>query len=183
MNKTLLSAALIAGFGIAAFAPQAARAADGTITFTGKVVANTCAFSVNSGSATGGPATNTIVLPVVFATALTTTGNVAGTTPFNIAVSGCDTNLASVQESWGGSNIAADGNLTNTGSAGNKVEVQLLNGTTNGVINLTSNNNSPIGNLTAGGVTLNYKAQYYANNGQAGTGLVNTSVTYTTLYQ
>ena len=175
MNKTLLSAALIAGFGIAAFAPLTARA-DGTITFTGKVVASTCTFNVNGGGASG---TGAVALPVVFTSALTAAGNVAGNTPFNIVVSGCDSNLTSVQERFSGTNIAADGNLKNTGTATN-VEVQLLSGTTT-VINLNTNANSPVGTLASGGVTLNYSAQYFAT-GAAGSGLVNTAVAYTTNY-
>lgn len=177
MNKTLLSAALIAGFGIAAFAPQTARA-DGTITFTGKVVANTCTFNVNGGGASG---SGTVQLPVVFTSDLTTSGNVAGNTPFNIVVSGCDSNLTSVQEKFGGSNINAAGNLTNTSATpAANVDVQLLSGTTT-VINLKTNANSPIGTLSGGGVTLSYSAQYHAT-GAAGSGLVSTSVTYTTNY-
>lgn len=175
MNKTLLSVTLIAGFGIAAFAPQTARA-DGTITFTGKVVANTCTFNVNGGGPGGSGA---VALPVVFTSALTTAGNVAGNKPFNIVVAGCDPNLTSVQEQFSGTNVLADGNLKNTGSASN-VEVQLLSGTTT-VINLNTNANSPVGTLASGGVTLSYSAQYYAT-GAAGSGLVNTSVTYTTSY-
>ena len=180
MNKTLLSAAMIAGFGVAAFAPQAASAAggDGIITFAGKVVANTCTFSVN-----GGAANATVTLPVVFTSTLAAAGQVAGTTPFTIAVAGCDTNLTSVQELFSGTNIAADGNLTNT-AATNKVEVQLLNGTTNAVINMNSSNGSatsPVANLASGGVTLSYKAQYFAT-GVSTSGIVSTSVTYTTSY-
>ena len=174
MNKTLLSAALIAGFGIAAFAPQAAHA-DGTINFTGKVVANTCTFSVAGGTANG-----TVTLPVVFTSALTAAGAVAGATPFNIVVSNCDTNLTSVQELFSGTNVSTtDGNLKNTGTATN-VEVQLLT-STGTAINLNTNANSPVGTLTGGAVTLSYKAQYFAT-GVSTSGLVNTSVTYTTSY-
>ncbi|MFC5580589.1 fimbrial protein [Rhodanobacter terrae] len=175
MNKTLLSAALIAGFGIAAFAPQTARA-DGTITFTGKVVANTCSFNVNS----SGSANGTVALPVAFTSALAASGAVTGKTPFTIVVSGCDSKLTSVQELFSGSNLMADGNLQNT-AATNNVEVQLLNGTTNSPINLNTGANSPVGTLSGGGVTLNYAAQYYAT-GVSTSGLVNTSVTYTTSY-
>lgn len=188
MKKIVLSAALAATFGAAALfstsAAAAAAAADGTITITGKVVANTCAFSVN-----GGSASNTVQLPVVFTTALNAAGAVAGNTPFTIKVSGCDPNLTSVQEQFGGNNInATDGNLKNIASAtspqtvAGNVEVQLVNATTSAVINLNTNNNSPVGNLSSGGVTLNYQAQYYAT-AAASAGLVSTTVTYTTQYQ
>jgi major type 1 subunit fimbrin (pilin) len=183
MKKTLLTAALLTAFGVAAVAPSAASAADGTITITGKVVANTCTFSVN-----GGSASSTVQLPVVFTTALTAAGNVAGNTPFTIKVSGCDPNLTSVQEQFGGSNInATDGNLKNIATAtspqtvAGNVEVQLLSGT-GAVINLNNNNNSPVGTLSSGGVTLSYQAQYYAT-AAASAGQVSTTVTYTTQYQ
>ncbi|GGA26430.1 fimbrial protein [Dyella nitratireducens] len=184
MKKIVLSAALAATFGAAALFSTSVAASDGTITITGKVVANTCSFSVN-----GGSASSTVQLPVVFTTALNAAGAVAGNTPFTIKVSGCDPNLTSVQEQFGGSNInATDGNLKNIATAtspqtvAGNVEVQLLNGTTNTVINLNNNNASPVGTLSSGGVTLNYQAQYYAT-AAATAGLVNTTVTYTTQYQ
>ena len=178
MKKTLLSAVMIASFGIAALASQAARAVDGTINFTGKVVANSCAFSVN-----GGSNTNTVVLPVVFTSSLTTAGSVAGTTAFTIAASGCDPNLTSVQAYFSGANVdATTGNLKNTGTATN-VQVQLLNGTTVMPLNAASATaqNSPVGTLSSGATTMNYKVQYYAT-GAVGAGLVNTSVAYTINY-
>lgn len=181
MKKTLLSAVMIASFGIAALASQAARAVDGTITFTGKVVANTCVFKVN-----GGSSSNTVVLPVVFTTALGTAGNVAGNTAFTIAASGCDTNLASVQAYFSSANVdGTTGNLKNTGTATN-VQVQLLNGTTSTVMPLNAGTataqNSPVGTLSSGAATMNYSAQYIAVGGAATAGLVNTSVAYTINY-
>lgn len=182
MKKIVLSAALAATFGAAALFSTTVTAADGTINFAGKVVANSCTFSVN-----GGTATNTVQLPVVFTTDLGSAGAVAGKTPFTIKVSGCDPNLTSVQEQFSGSNInAADGNLKNIATAtspqtvAGNVEVQLLNGNT--PIHLNTNANSPIGTLSNGGVTLTYQAQYYAT-AAATAGLVNTTVTYTTQYQ
>ncbi|WP_333680240.1 fimbrial protein [Dyella sp.] len=182
MKKIVLSAALATVFGAAALFSTSVAAADGTITITGKVVANTCAFSVN-----GGGASNTVQLPVVFTNALGTAGAVAGNTPFTIKVSGCDPNLTSVQEQFGGSNILADGNLKNIASAtspqtvAGNVEVQLLSGT-GAVINLNNITNSPVGTLASGSATLSYQAQYYAS-AAASAGQVSTTVTYTTQYQ
>lgn len=177
MKKTLLSSALVAVMAAVAFAPTA-QAADGTITITGKVVADTCTFSVN-----GGTASPTVVLPVVFYSQLNTAGSFAGATAVNIAVTGCDTNLASVQEKFGGTNLLPDGNLKNTGTAGTAVEVQLTNsgGT---AIDLNTNANSPVVTLASGGATLALKAQYYAPAAltSANVGTVSTTVTYTTQY-
>ena len=88
MNKTLLSAALIAGFGIAAFAPQAARASDGTITFNGKVLSSTCTVSNASGGIV------TVTLPDVPYTAFTGTGSTAGLKAFSLNLTGCPTTPA-----------------------------------------------------------------------------------------
>ena len=183
MKKTLLSAVMIASFGVAALASQAARALDGTITFTGKVVANTCVFKVN-----GGSSSNTVVLPVVFTSALTAAGNVAGNTTFTISATGCDPNLTSVQAYFSGSNIDTNGYLKNTGTgAANNVEVQLLNGTNSTPMPLNAATataqNSPVGTVSSSGAaTLSYAAQYIAVGGAATAGLVNTSVSYTINY-
>ena len=185
MNKTLLSAALIAGFGVAALAPQAARA-DGTISITGKVVANTCTFTFGGGAS--GTNSGTVVLPVVFTTALNAAAATAGKTPFTLTIASCDPNLSSVTETFGGSNIQADGNLKNIAGAvapqtvAGNVEVQLLSGIGAGtVMNLFSTPTQPAATLVSNGVVLNYQAQYYAT-AAATAGLVSTTVTYTTSY-
>jgi P pilus assembly protein, pilin FimA len=188
MNKTLLSAALIAGFGFAAFAPQTARAAtqnptpDGTITITGQVVAQTCKVDGNSYGTSDNVA---VTLPSVLTTQLASSGQVAQKTPFAINVTGCDPALSNVQTFFSGTNIdTTTGNLSNTGSASN-VQVQLLNSTSaamtlNGASAIAQN--SPVVTLSSGAATLNYYAQYYAT-GATGAGAVNTSVAFTLIYQ
>jgi major type 1 subunit fimbrin (pilin) len=183
MNKILLSAAIIASLGIAAIAPQTARAADGTITITGKVVAQTC--TVN-GNAFGTPASVNVALPLVLAPVLTSAGSVAGTTPFSIAIANCDPALTSVQTFFSGGNIdGSTGNLKNTGTA-TKVQVQLLNsGAAVMPLNggTASLQNSPTATLSSGAATLNYSAQYISPTGGATPGSVNTSVAFTMIYQ
>lgn len=190
MNKTLLSAALIAGFGIAAFAPQAARATDGTITITGAINAVTCKVG------TGSPNNIAVALPTVSNTAFTGAGSVAGSTGFSIVVSGCATTQTSATTYFeNGATDSTDGNLKNAGSAAN-VEVQLLNGaggslTAGSVILLNApaatQNSSVYTLVTSGttkGVTLNYFAQYYATAATAPTaGTVSTTVQYSMIYQ
>lgn len=182
MNKALLSAALIASFGVAAFAPQAAHASDGTITFAGKVTASTCTINVNA----TGSASATVTLPTVDVAALPSSGKVAGTTPFSIALTACTFNTAGNVGVYfePGANTLADGNLKNT-AATNNVEVQLLNNT-QGV--MTLNSASGAQNATTAAVTtsstsaaLNYYAQYYAT-AAATAGLVGSSVTYSVVY-
>ena len=60
MKKTILSAALAAVMGVVAFAPQNAKASDGTITFNGKITAQTCTIAGN-----GGGSSFTVTLPTV----------------------------------------------------------------------------------------------------------------------
>jgi major type 1 subunit fimbrin (pilin) len=187
MNKTLLSAALIAGFGIAALAPQNAQAAvDGTITVTGLVVAQTC--TVDAQASGGNADLKTVALPLVLAPALTAVGSTAGTTAFSIVVANCDKALSTVQTSFSGGNInAGDGNLTNPAGATN-VEVQLLNSsgtvmTLNGATPTLQN--SPVvalAGVASKGATLNYSARYYSLGG-ATAGAVSSTVAFTMVYQ
>jgi major type 1 subunit fimbrin (pilin) len=181
MNKTLLSAALIAGFGVAAFAPQAAQASDGTITVTGKVVAQTCKVDSN---AFGTQDAVAVSLPLVLSPVLTTSGAVAGKTSFQMAITGCDASLATVQAFFSGTNInALTGNLVNAGTA-TKVEVQLLN-SSSVVMPLNAATatlqQSPIVALSAGAATLQYFAQYISTGGSTA-GTVSTSVAFTMNY-
>lgn len=189
MNKTLLSAALIAGFGIAAFAPQTARAAaDGTITITGQVVAQTCTVDTN---AFGTPDLKTVALPLVLAPALSTVGNVAGLTAFNIVLAGCDSSLTSAQTFFSGGNIdATTGNLSNPAGA-TGVEVQLLDNNTASPTVMLLNQGTPtaqkssVVNLAASGgtkgATLKYSAQYVAT-GPVTAGAVSSTVQFTMVY-
>ena len=187
MNKLLLSAALVASVGVAALAPRTASAVDGTITITGKVVAQTCTVD---GSAFGTPDTSvTAAMPLVLAPVLATSGAVAGKTQFQMVVANCDPSLSSVQAFFSGPNIQTDGNLKNPTLAGNatNVEVQLLNSSST-VMNLNNATataqNSPVVTLTGSptkGATLTYFAQYYSTGGSTA-GNVNTTVQFTMNY-
>ncbi len=184
MNKTLLSAALLAGFGVAAFAPTAHAAANsGTINITGKVVADTCQLNVN------GTQNGTVTLPTVTtATLNASVGTVAGATAFNLTLTSCDTSAtsASLAFNTGANNDATTGNLKNTGTAGANVQVQLLNGGTSGsVINVASNANAPanIALTTGSSGTIAMAAQYYTKATSVVAGTVSTNATVTFSYQ
>jgi major type 1 subunit fimbrin (pilin) len=185
MTKTLLSAALIAGLGIAAFAPQTARAVDGTITVTGTVTAGTC--KVNSGS----PAAVAVTLPSVQTSALLTAGAVAGRTPFSLAISGCAAGIngATTYFEPGPTIDPSNGNLINSGTAAN-VQVQLLNGTGSSaaafsqiqLANPAATQNSGQVTITSGAATMNYYAQYFAKTAAVTSGTVSSSVQFTMVY-
>ncbi|HEY0200055.1 MAG TPA: fimbrial protein [Rhodanobacter sp.] len=180
MNKTLLSAALIAGFGVAALAPQTAKAVDGTINITGNITASTCKINgVDS------PATIAVTLPTVSTTSLNAAAAVAGRTPFAIALSECGALTKAATFFEPGPTVMADGNLTNATGTATGVEVQLLNAADFSAIALngaSGSQNSTQATLTDGAGTLSYYAQYYAT-AAAGAGTVATSVQFTMLYQ
>lgn len=183
MTKTLLSAALIAGLGLAALAPQAAKASDGTITFNGKITSSTCTVGVN-----GGGASNGVTLPTVATSALTgAIGKVAAATPFSVKLTACSFSPAGTVGLYfePGANTQPDGNLKNT-AATNNVEVQLLNAS-QGVMTLNSAPGSQNGStaIVAAGdtsATLNYYAQYYASAATVTAGTVTSTVTYSVVY-
>lgn len=192
MKKTLLTAAMIAAFGVAAIAPRMASAVDGTITVTGTIVSNTC--KVGSGS----PNNFTVTLPTISTSALTGSGAVAGSTAFSIAVSGCGTtgtpSKVTAYFEPGSTIDTSNGNLTNQAASGGStgVEVRLLNGSGS-----TANAFSPIvlgaasasqnsGSFTissSGTATMNYYAEYYQSLASVGAGSFTSSVQYTMLYQ
>ena len=179
MNKTLLSAALIAGFGIAAFAPQAAHAAStGTINFTGKVYADTCAISVNAGAAVALPVVATSAFAATVGTPLTSSA-----TNFSIALSACDTNLVSGKVAFNGTNIdASTGNLKNSLTSNNSnVEIQLLNSSA-AVINTSTNANAPTIALASGAGSTQLTAQYITTATATTAGMVSSSVGFTLTY-
>ena len=176
-NKTLLSAALIAACGVAALASAPARAAStGTINFSGKVLADTCTIAVNGGS--------TVTLPTVMTAAFgSTVGTTAGDTAFTVALSGCDTNTASAQMAFSGSNIDnTSGDLTNTASGGSNVRIRLLN-SSNQVVNAKTGTNAPSIAVASGSGSTQMKAQYISTATATTAGLVTSSVNFTLTYQ
>jgi major type 1 subunit fimbrin (pilin) len=179
MKKTLLSAALIASFGIAAFAPQTARAVDGTITFNGKVLNSTCSVSNAVSNVVA------VTLPDVQSTAFTASGSVAGLTPFSLVLTGCPTTPSGVVVgaafSGGSIDSVHAGTITNTGTSNVNVQMTDSSGT---ALNLSTNSN-PVNAVISGTgtATLGYKAQYYQPTATAITaGTVTASVSYTLTY-
>jgi major type 1 subunit fimbrin (pilin) len=172
MNRKLLSACLLAGL---AFSSQQAFAADGTITFTGQIVATTCVINA-------GTSNFSVTLPTVSTGAFT--ANVAGATPFQIALTGCTGTGTSVHAYFEGPGVNVSGRLANTGSA-TGVEVQLLDNNTGSaqVINAAQGDgfqNSQSVSLQSGAATLNYVARYYSTAPAAGS--VQSQVAYTIVY-
>ncbi|EFH7156975.1 type 1 fimbrial protein [Escherichia coli] len=169
---------------LAVASSSATFAYDGTINFTGKVVAQTC--SVSSGSKN-----LTVTLPTVSEASLAAATNTAGLTPFTIELTGCDTNAAS-----GAQNVKAyfepnattdydTGNLNIATSGAGNVQIQLLNA--DGVTPIKLGQAVAGQDVTAvqidnAAMKLRYNAQYYAT-AAATAGDVSATVNYTIVYQ
>ncbi|MGS5368606.1 fimbrial protein [Escherichia coli] len=169
---------------LAVASSSATLAYDGTINFTGKVVAQTC--SVSSGSKN-----LTVTLPTVSEASLAAATNTAGLTPFTIELTGCDTSAAS-----GAQNVKAyfepnattdydTGNLNIAASGAGNVQIQLLNA--DGVTPIKLGQDVAGQDVTAvqidnAAMKLRYNAQYYAT-ATATAGDVSATVNYTIAYQ
>ena len=184
MSKRLLSAALIAGLGMA-FVPGA-NAADGTITITGKIMSQSCSVKIN-----GGAASDTVILPAIAKDAFAADGDTAGDTKFTIDLSGCDTqfsslNAAAVFDATGHVDATTHNLLTDAGvGAATGIQIQLTDDLGTSPIDLTgtdaASQNSPSVDVHSGTGTLKYQARYYSK-GVVGAGTVNTTVAYTIAY-
>lgn len=169
----------------AAFAGSS-MAYDGTITFTGKVVAQTCRVT------TGANGNFTVTLPTVSEKALAATGQTTGLTPFSIDLTDCTTgvNGASQVKAYfepGASTDFNTNNLKNIQANGaNNVQIQLLNSDGASTILLGKDVAGQDVQAEAigadGSATLRYMAQYYAT-GQSTAGDVKATVNYTIAYE
>ncbi|HET6431367.1 fimbrial protein [Dyella sp.] len=175
-NKTLLSTAMVAAFGVLASAPIHA-ANSGTINITGKVLADTCTVSVNGNSGT------TVALPTVMTAAFgSAAGTVAGATAFSVSLAGCDTNTTSAKMAFSGANVdTSTGNLKNATSGGSNVQIQLLN-SSDAAINTSTQAGAPTINVTSGNGSTAMKAQYISTAATTTPGLVSSSVSFTLTY-
>lgn len=176
MSKSILSAALVAGLGLVAFAPGA-LASDGTITINGQIAAATCTVAVT------GTSGSTVTLPTVATSVLGAAGQTAGQTAFSIGLSGCSSGVTKAATYFeAGPTVNAAGRLNNTGSAAN-VNVQLLN-SDNSVITVGTaapTTGAGTASVSSGSATLNYFARYYAT-AASGAGTVATTVQFSMVY-
>ena len=160
-----------------------AAAFNGTITINGEVTAGTCAIAVN-----GGNTSATVTLPTVSTNALSSIGQTAGATGFNLALTSCPT-TGSVRAYFENIGVAqATGNLSNKAvAAGGKnpaqnVEVQILSANSTPIDLRTNTGNNVLVDFSAtGGATLYYSAQYIAT-GAVGAGLVSADLIYSLDY-
>ncbi|MCA1324593.1 fimbrial protein [Herbaspirillum sp. alder98] len=171
--KSILMSSLVA---VSLF-PAIAFASDGTINFTGSVVASTCTYTGTTGNS------QTVALPAVSASALTASGNTAGDTPFDIRLANCGATSKSVAINLeGGAFDAATGNLKNTASsnAATNVGVQLSNRTNNTVIQVPGPS-ATVASAVDGSARIPLLARYVAS-GPATAGGVVSSVNFSIIY-
>ncbi|RMH90931.1 type 1 fimbrial protein [Lysobacter pythonis] len=177
-QKNLLAALLLATV------PVAASAADGTITFTGKITDKTCTISTASKNLA-------VALPTVSKTTLNAAGKTAGRTPFSLKLTGCtaSSSVAAYFEPGDGVDITT-GRLKNqaTSSAASNVQIQLLGANSMPLLVKAAGADGVQGNSqwvvvdSSNNATLDYYAEYYATNSTTA-GEVKGSVAYTITYK
>lgn len=178
---------------------SSAMAYDGQITFTGKVVATTCALAE-------GEAQKTVNLPTVSASSFSQAGSTAGLTPFQIKLQGCPTsnsseNPASVTVYFEGTHDIVDqatGNLINTAKNGTQeiaksVQIQILDKNQKAIdlrkdiLSLDAQKDPELVYEEIKGEStpvLSYYAQYYAPQANSVTaGNVEATIKYTLVYK
>ncbi|MFV7425503.1 fimbrial protein [Stenotrophomonas geniculata] len=178
----------VIAFLVLASAPLMAVAADGTITFNGKVVDKTCTISTLGGK------DFSVTLPMVPRTVLASAGAVAGRTPFAINLTKCSTGNVATSFEPGSSIDFNTGRLLNHASANAaanaaaNVQLQLL-GSNNQVLPIRAAGAGPaqtnsqwVAVGTDGSAGLSYYAEYYTT-AAATPGAVTSSVKYTIIYR
>jgi major type 1 subunit fimbrin (pilin) len=161
-----------------------AQAADGTITFNGKVTDKTCTISTPAGK------DFTVTLPTVSKSTLANAGATAGRTPFSINLTKCDSGKVATYFEPGATVDFATGRLINqsTTDAATNVQLQLL-GSNNQFLpirgagaNGAQTNSQWVTVSADGNADLNYYAEYYATAASTA-GNVTSNVQYTIIYQ
>ncbi|HEL2958787.1 TPA: type 1 fimbrial protein [Stenotrophomonas maltophilia] len=166
-----------------AAAPLVATAADGTITFTGRVTDKTCTIS------TPGGRDFAVALPTVSRSTLAAAGAVAGRTPFAINLTQCSTGNVATYFEPGSTVDFNTGRLVNQAATGAATNVQLQLLGSNSLFlpvraagtGLAQTNSQWVTVAADGSANLSYFAEYYAT-AAATPGDVTSSVNYTIIY-
>jgi len=180
MKKIILSSLLT----VAAAAPIASQAADGTITFNGNITGQTCVINGGSGDIA-------VTMPKVSTSALNAAGQKAGTDlqSIKINLTACSPATGAVRAFFEGGptvNLSTH-HLKNATGAGRStnVEVAVLNTDGSDVIlgaGANAQNTQYVTISAAGAATLVYGSQYVAT-AAATAGSVNTTVQYSLDFQ
>jgi major type 1 subunit fimbrin (pilin) len=181
MKKLTIVASLFAVFGSVGLVQAAST---GTITFNGKLTANTCDVVVD-----GQAADATVTLPTVGINQLDAATKTAGQTGFLMALNNCAGTLktASAFFEAGTSVDTVTGRLKNLTGTATGVSLQLLDASSASQAVILAGNQNQVTNTTykdvsGGSATLPYAVRYYAEAAtKAGT--VVSNVVYSIQYQ
>lgn len=186
MSKRLLSAALAASLGVAAFSASAATG-NGTITISGRITSASCTVSVN-----GSGNNATVTLPTVQTTDLATAGTATGYTAVSFVLTGCSAGSGTQTQvrpyfEQGPTTDLSTGFLKNGTAAGSATNVEVMlssTADTTGKLDLSKGPGAQgvTAATLASNPTFTYYAAYIANGGAATAGAVSTSVQYTLDY-
>lgn len=178
MNKTLIALSLFAVLGTAS---SVQAASTGTINFSGKLTATTCSAAVDNQSADA-----TVTLPTVGTNQLTSSGQTAGRTGFNISLENCQGSLTTASAFFepGSTVDLPSGHLKNMGDAG-LVSLQLRDGTSDEIIvagNGSQASDASYIDVSSGSAQLPYSVEYFAE-GATTAGSVESHVIYSIQYK
>ncbi|WP_422420437.1 fimbrial protein [Pseudomonas sp. GZD-222] len=176
--KTLLTTAVTTVLGAAIILP--AHAIDGTITFTGSVVATSCTINAHS----AGAASATVNLTSARLDNLDEMGDTTGDTNFNIVLSNCTGTTGGQRVAVNfesGATVNPQGRLNTTGSA-TGVQLAIYNRDSNNALMLGQAPAAGTENITSNSATLPYTVKYHATSASPTAGTVSSSVNYSIAY-
>ncbi|HEX4917478.1 MAG TPA: fimbrial protein [Limnobacter sp.] len=161
--------------------PAIAQAND-TITFTGKVLNQTCKVDV-----VGHSANPVITMPTVSAKEINDAGN-AGKTVFGLLVKECGVPEGSklpIHVLFKAGEVTAAGNIANSTGTAKNVELELIDtSASNKHVDLSLGESLPFGeaNSTTSSIQRNYVVQYISPNKNATPGTVGGALQYSLVY-
>ncbi|MBD9646302.1 type 1 fimbrial protein [Pantoea sp. PNT02] len=173
-KKALVAAALLSAFSF-----NAANAVDGTITFTGRIIATTC--DINGGP--GGSVDIPVAMGTYGADQFGASGSTVGSVPFQIALTNCDAALTSASVLFEGTQDAANPQLlalTTGGTTADNVGIGIYE--SNGSTQIPLNTSSASQTLNGNAATLNFIAKYVSTDATVTEGDANAVANFTIQY-
>ena len=161
---------------VLSLASLSVMAADGSITFTGKITNNSCELDTQP----AGPGfVKAVKLPTVNKSNFTAAGSVAGQTMFTLAIAACDADTVKANFEAGSTVDLASGRLNAVGRT--DVQIEILNAA-QGSINLATNLGKTVTDLTGQSPdktgTMTFFARYYATQADVAAADVTSSVSF-----
>ncbi|MGA5657805.1 fimbrial protein [Rahnella contaminans] len=181
MKNTLLSlmvVAAVSGMGMI----SAANAADGTITFTGNITADSCTVAVN-----GGTANATVDLGTVAASSFQAAGDLSTVKDFTLNLTACPSGVTNVSVAFDGQGDAADNTTfqnNDTGAtAATGVGVRLYNNGGGSTAQIAPHGSSVSYTPVGGAVDMPFSARMASTAATVAAGSLTATTDYTINYQ